>query len=69
MSSKHDYSIARIPKLLSFGDVTEIYNKKNNDNLTEGNVRDIALRALRKLRRNLTESEVSELTAYFNESL
>jgi hypothetical protein len=62
MSAKNDYSISRIPKLRSFGEVTAMYNEMSGDSLTEGNVRDIALRAMRKLRRNLNEAQVKELT-------
>jgi len=44
-----------------------MYNHMSGDNLTEGNVRDIALRAMRKLRRNMTEVEVREFAAMLSD--
>ena len=67
MSAKNDYSISRIPQLRTFGEVTAMYNDMSGDNLTEGNVRDIALRAMRKLRRNMTEAEVREFAAMLSD--
>jgi DNA-directed RNA polymerase sigma subunit (sigma70/sigma32) len=67
MSAKNDYSISRIPQLRTFGEVTAMYNHMSGDNLTEGNVRDIALRAMRKLRRNMTEAEVREFAAMLSD--
>jgi DNA-directed RNA polymerase sigma subunit (sigma70/sigma32) len=67
MSAKNDYSISRIPQLRTFGEVTTMYNDMSGENLTEGNVRDIALRAMRKLRRNMTEAEVREFAAMLSD--
>lgn len=67
MSAKNDYSISRIPQLRTFGEVTAMYNDMSGENLTEGNVRDIALRAMRKLRRNMTEAEVREFATMLSD--
>jgi hypothetical protein len=67
MSAKNDYSISRIPQLRTFGEVTAMYNDMSGENLTEGNVRDVALRAMRKLRRNMTEAEVREFAAMLSD--
>jgi DNA-directed RNA polymerase sigma subunit (sigma70/sigma32) len=67
MSAKNDYSISRIPQLRTFVEVTAMYNDMSGENLTEGNVRDIALRAMRKLRRNMTEAEVREFATMLSD--
>ena len=67
MSAKNDYSISRIPQLRTVGEVTAMYNDMSGENLTEGNVRDVALRAMRKLRRNMTEAEVREFAAMLSD--